>query len=269
MSALNLTKRRGGPPLIDPAVFACWRQVDAWAGRLRSARLVRAREAAMAPGFAGQVHAVPTLVCCLRGTARIALATRGVDLAAGEAAMIAPGAWHAHPPLKPGSMVYAQGLLARRSDVLLITPERRCWLMISAAPAETLLARAMTASDQQARLHAVQECIASFAREPAEAWIMREPEQRMAGYLWSNFTQPIRPGDILRASGLSRAQAHQVFRGCFGETPLAALTSARLTLASHLEVEGFDPQAIAQRCGFPSLAHWRRCQRRTRAQAAR
>ncbi len=268
MSSSDQIKRRG-PPLIDPAVFACWRLVDASAGRLRSARVVRAREAPLAPGFAGQVHPVPTLVCCLSGTARVALAGRSVDLAAGEAALIAPGACHAHPPLKPGSVVYAQGLLARRSDVLLLTPERRWWVTIAAAPTETLFARALAAHEPQARLQAVQECMAGFAREPAEAWIMREPEQRMAGYLWSNFTQAIGARDILRASGLGRAQAHQVFHDCFGETPLQALTSARLALAAHLEAEGFAPAAVAERCGFPSRARWRRCQRRTRATAER
>jgi AraC-like DNA-binding protein len=141
--------------------------------------------------------------------------------------------------------------------------------VIPAAPAAALLERALAAEDAGARLLAAQEALTRFAREPAEAWTMREPETRMAGYLWSNFTQPIRAADILRASGLARAQAHLVFRACFGESPLEALTSARLALGSHLEAEGFAPPAIAERCGFPSLAQWRRTQRRARRRARR
>jgi hypothetical protein len=234
------------------------------AARISQVRLLPAREAPVDPRLDGHVHALPTMICCLHGTTRTESASATIDLHPGEAVVIAPGAWHRHAPLRAQSAIYAQGLMARRSDVLLMHSQRRWWLTIPEQPSRRSLYHALQATSDDQRVVSVIELMSSFAREPAMAMTMSPSQVAMAHYLWGNFTRDITASDILRSSTLSRAQAHLSFRTCFHETPKQALTHARLALAEHLEREGFTPSEVARTSGFVSSARWRRTQRRVR-----
>ncbi len=248
-------------PVFDPEAFRCWRLVESGPQLLRQAHLIRAREAPPDAGIDGHVHAVPTLVACLRGTTRVETAQGGLDLPAGSAALVAPGAWHRHTGLRGDTVVYAQGLMALRSDLVLLSPPRRWWLLIPQEPSRLLLERALAAEDAGQRLAAVRELVANVAREPAQALSMTESQQAMARFLWGNFIRPITAADILRASRLGRSQASLLFRSCFGEPPTQALRRSRLELARHLQAEGYSSGEVAERCGLVSRARWRRQER--------
>jgi AraC-like DNA-binding protein len=265
MSDRRQTNRRSGLPLFDPDAFAIWRLVEGFPPRLGAVRTVAARSAPLHDRLDGHLHAVPTVVCCLAGTTRIETARGGVDLAAGEGAVVAPGAWHRHPPLRGKAAIFAQGLVGRRSDVLLATAERRWTLVVPEDPARDLLARMLADTDDQQRRAAMAELVATFARAPAMALTMDAEQAAMARYLWSNFTRPIAASEIWRASGLGRAQAHASFRDCFGEPPKRALTRCRLALAERLLAEGVPPGEAAARSGLGTGARLTRIRRRFRA----
>lgn len=250
--------------LIDPAVFACWRLLAHQAGHLMRVRLLTARAAPRTAQVDGHEHAVPTVVVCLSGTTRVQHAQGALDLAAGEAAVVAPGAWHAHDPLRTGSVVYAQGLVGQRSDLMLVTPTQRWWAVIPAEPSALLLTRALAAGDERARVAHVRELLTQVVHESVQALRMTSCQQAMAGFLWSRFTEPIRARDILRVSGRSRARAYAQFCACFGEPPLRALTRARLDLARHLRAEGFPADEISRRCGLERVPRLTRLERRQR-----
>jgi AraC-like DNA-binding protein len=252
--------RAGGQPLLDPGVFACWRLVEAFPAKLRAVRVLAARSAPPDSTLDGHLHAEPTVVCCLAGVARIETGAGRIDLAAGEAAVVAPGAWHTHPPLRAGSAVFAQGTIGRRSDVVLATPERRWWVVVPEQPARELLARALGGAASERRT-AVAELAAQFAREPATALAMSPDQAAMARFLWANFTRPISGAEIVRSSGLGRSQAHESFRACFGESPKRALTRCRLAMAARLDAEGLEPAEAAARSGFMTAARLGRARR--------
>lgn len=254
---------RLGVPLFDPEAFACWRLVERFPAQVRSVRLVQAKAAAPDDRLDGHLHVVPTVVCCLNGAARVETARGVLDLGAGEVAVVAPGAWHRHAPLRGQSAIYAQGLIGRRSDVLLATPERRWWLTVPEDPSRGLLARALSEAAAD-RLAAVAELVAEFAREPASALAMTPQQAAMARFLWNNVHRPVTAADVLRASGLGRAQAHATFVACFGEAPKQALTRSRLALAERLEAEGVHLHEVAARSGFVDRQRLRRVRRRTK-----
>ncbi|MBA3685912.1 MAG: hypothetical protein H0W72_11825, partial [Planctomycetes bacterium] len=121
----NDQRFRAGTPLFDPEAFRCWRLVEAFPARLRSVRVLDARAAVVDARLDGHLHPETTVVCCIAGTTRVETARGGIDLALGDAVVVAPGAWHRHSLLRRDSAVFAQGLMGRRSDVLLATALRR------------------------------------------------------------------------------------------------------------------------------------------------
>ncbi|MBA3686238.1 MAG: helix-turn-helix transcriptional regulator [Planctomycetes bacterium] len=97
------------------------------------------------------------------------------------------------------------------------------------------------------------------------ALTMSAEQIAMGHFLWSNFTRPISAADVLRASGLARAQAHACFHEAHGEPPKRALTRCRLALAERLSAEGLQDAEIAARSGFASAACLRRVRKAWRA----
>src|ERR1043165_8211324 len=98
------------PISIDPRVVDLWFTAMQLPTALRSVTVVTGA-GAPARRDAGETHTVPTLIACLRGVVRIECAGRNLDLTAGEAALIAPGAWHRHAALKAGSACLGQGFM--------------------------------------------------------------------------------------------------------------------------------------------------------------
>jgi AraC-like DNA-binding protein len=199
---------------------------------------------------AGETHTVPTLIACLDGVVRVERAGAPVDLHAGEAVLVAPGAWHRHAPLRAGSTSVGQGFMLGRSDLELSLPGQSWWLAIPEQPSRTLLTRACAAGARE-RLALVREALAGLGDESARP-VMPMPAavQRMWLYLRRERLAPIRAADVLRASGLKATRAHVLFRTYFSETPHRMLTRHRLEYACHLLTAGEGAGEVAAQCGF-------------------
>lgn len=201
---------------------------------------------------AGETHTVPTLIACLTGVVRVECLGKPVDLHAGEATLIAPGAWHRHAPLKTGSASLGQGFMLGRSDMELSVPGQAWWLAIPEHPSRSLLTRACTAGARE-RLALVRESLAGLGDESARPVTpMPAAVQRMWLYLRRERLAPIRAADVLRASGLKPTRAHVLFSRYFSETPHKMLTRHRLEYACHLLAAGESVGEIAAQCGFRS-----------------
>lgn len=217
----------------------------------------------------GETHTVPTLIACLVGVVRVECLGAPVDLHAGEAALIAPGAWHRHAPLKAGSASLGQGFMLGRSDMELSVPGQAFWLAIPEQPSRTLLTRACAAGARE-RLALVREALAGLGDESARPVTpMPAAVQRMWLYLRRERLAPIRAADVLRASGLGPTRAHVLFTGYFAETPHRMLTRHRLEYACHLLAGGAGVGEVAGQCGFRSRRQFTAAFRAAFAQSPR
>lgn len=217
----------------------------------------------------GETHTVPTLIACLTGVVRVECIGKPVDLHAGEATLIAPGAWHRHAQLKAGSASLGQGFMLGRSDMELSVPGQAWWLAIPEQPSRDLLTRACAASARE-RLALVRESLAGLGDESARP-VMPMPAavQKMWLYLRRERLAPIRAADVLRASGLKPTRAHLLFSGYFSETPHRMLTRHRLEYACHLLTAGEAVGEVAERCGFRSRRQFTAAFRTAFAQSPR
>lgn len=220
-------------------------------------------------------HTVPTVIACLEGVVR----TRGgparrIDLHAGEVLVIAPGVWHAHEPLRPGSAAFQQGFLASCSD-LQVEDHRRVLLgRVPVQPcrrlAEQVVALGAAPAAARARRIAAAELVAQVLRETIEPLDLPHPAlHRMVHLLWEGFQRPLTAEDILAASGLGRSRSYQLFRQYFGEGVTASLQRMRLELARALLAQGRPVAEVARLCGFPSRAALTRSHRRAFGAAPR
>jgi len=251
--------------LFDPRALRLWRLAEQLAEHPGQVRVLRAREAPSWPLQAGRwdesaahQHAVPTLVACLAGVVRVEIRRGSIDLHAGESCAIAPGAWHAHAPLRAGCAAYGQGLVFRRSDVLLSDHHGGIAVQVPAEPASKLLMR-LIATPLPILLGQLVGTVTSGA---ALAYAPHPAVSRMAHRLWAGLADGSTAADVLEASGLGQRQAHRLFRAWFGTTPKQALLDQRLALAGALLHEGSTVTAAAASSGFtdrPALTRaWRR-----------
>lgn len=240
--------------LLDPDLARLWVAAGALPRELRRVVLV-----AGGRGDEGDTHTVPTLVAALAGVVRIERpGGRPLDLAAGEAALIAPGTRHRHAPLRAGCAGYSQGFMLGRSDIELAVPGRTWLLAIPELPARTLLERAcLPASGERERLGLVRDALAVLAVGSAQPVApMPAAVERMWLFLRRERLSPITAADVLRASGLGPTRAHLLFRAYFAETPHQLLTRHRLEYARHLLARGEGVAAVAAACGFRTRRHF-------------
>lgn len=239
------------PLLLDAEVARLWVAAADLARTLVRVELVAAGRAEA--GW--EVHVVPTLIACLAGVIRLERPRRApLDLRPGEAALIAPGAAHRHAPLRRGSAALGQGFMLGRSDIELIAPARTWWLAIAEEPARARLERACR--DAGGRLALVRQAVDGIGTATAQSVApMSAAVERMWLFLRRERLSPITVADVLRASGLARTRAHQVFRAYFGETPHRLLTGHRLEYARHLLAQGRGVAEVAQTCGFRNRRH--------------
>jgi AraC-like DNA-binding protein len=251
----------------DPTRMRLWLKLHQVAGAIRSVRRWRAVDGGDPERLRGHQHVVPTLSLCIDGVARVQGAAT-VDLRPGEALAIAPGCWHEHVKLRPGSAAFGLGFIAGRCDILLVDADEVSWGMINAEPFHTLMDRLMAAEPEDERARLVAEICTQIFNEKASPIRWLHPAvQRMASALWRRLHTPITAADIVRAAasgpdGIGHSRAYQLFTAFFGGTPKQVLLTQRLALAAQLLSEGASVSETAVRCGFSSRADLTRAWRR-------
>lgn len=248
-------------PLFDPAALRLWRLAEAAPAALAAVQVLRARDAPRFEAPAGPArperwdlagvhrHAVPTVVACLAGVVRLESAAGRIDLGPGTMAVIAPAAWHAHAPLRPGAVAFAQGLLGGRSDVILSAEGRDLAALIPAQPSARLLAELLVAEPRR-RLPLGRELLAQYTATVAEAVDMHPAVQRMAARMWAALDRPLAVREVLAAAGVGERQAHRLFSAWFGMPPKRAIREQQLALAAGLLSEGLGVGETARATGF-------------------
>jgi AraC-like DNA-binding protein len=247
---------------MDPLFRRWWRLIDDLPGQLT--RVHRWRDGAAPPLLGdGHLHVTPTSVTCVEGVVRIVAPDRSIDLRPGEALLIAAGVWHRHEPLRAGSLWFGQGFLPACSDVL-IGDQRREWRgRLPSQPSRRLMEKALAAQDDALRRERFIELVKQVLSESVDDLPFANPAlQRMIARLWSNLHRGVTVDALVRASGLSRAQAYRMFTEGYGVAPKIAITTGRLWLAEGLLASGLSMAEVADRCGFPNPATFTRAWKR-------
>lgn len=235
-----------GRTMIDPGCMRslCELQQRIEAGDLPLTVITRAGGGIDPDADGFHRHSRPTLLICLDGRLRIA-AREEHDIAAGEAVLIHPGAWHRHQPPQAGGPCYVQlGALGSDGDVLCVRGERHWWGRVAdPACAGRLLRLALLTraggADGVARTLA-RALFRRVLRRRIDHIVWDETAFRMLGFLWSNLHRPIAARDVALASGAGRTWAFKVFKASFGCTPMALLRGEREALARSLAALGGD-----------------------------
>src|SRR3954470_12289820 len=117
---------------VDPTTRRWWLLLDQLPDKLGPVTVWR--DSSALPAGDGHMHANPTAVVCLTGVVRVSRPGRKIDLKPGEALLIAPGIWHRHEPLRPGSVWFGLGYLSAWSDVMLGDDQREWHGKLPAEP---------------------------------------------------------------------------------------------------------------------------------------
>lgn len=246
-------------------------QTVAWWSRLMEVgrspgRVHRWLAAEHGPTSAGMVleqHSTDTLALCLAGTIRIEDSRGRLDLAAGDAVVIRPGAWHRHAPLRTGTLVYQQGVLAGRSDFFLADNVLRMFASWPEQPAWRLLAAIGAEPDEEARRGRLRDLFAHLATESAGPLPVAHPAMLAMEYaLWQHLHRPDCVARVVAAGGLARAQAYRLFRGRWGCGIASAVRRSRLALARELLLDGMALAEVAARSGIRDRSVFSRAFRR-------
>lgn len=225
------------------------RQVACWRGPTATART-------------GHQHHVPTLVAGLAGVTRIDGPLGSIDLRPGDALLIAPGVWHHHVPVRPGSACFGQGFIATWSDILLTDAERPWFGRIPAQPSRRLIEAALAAGEA-GRTEAVRALLVHVLGESAlPALTGAATAWRMMQLLWRRAHLGVSGADLIAASGRGRTQACAGFQRAFGISPYQAVLQARIGLAEGLVAAGLPIGEVAARTGFASRRAFNRAWRR-------
>lgn len=234
-------------------------QTVAWWSRLMQAgqkpgRVHRWLAAEHGPAGGDQVleqHSTDTLALCLSGAMRLEDGRSRLDLGPGDAVVIRPGAWHRHAPLRVGTLVYQQGVLAGRSDFFLADAGLRMFASWPEQPAWRLMAAIGAAGDEDERRRRLRELFAHLATESAGPLPVAHPAMlRMEYALWQNLHRGDCVARIIAAGGLARAQAYRLFRARWGCGLATAVRRSRLSLARELLRDGMPLAEVVARSGI-------------------
>lgn len=256
-------------PLFDPLALRLWRLAEAAPAALREVHVVHARDAPRHDAAGRDLrhrHAVPTTVVPLADVVRLRTARGDLDLHPGAMAVIAPAAWHAHLPLRPGAAMYTQGLVFGKSDLFFSTGESRRFIaLLPAQPAERLL-RGLLAAVPEDRLRLGRELLTEVVATLPEQEQVPPAVWRMAYLLWQNLDQPQRAERILAVSGLGQRQALRLFTATFGCGPKRVIRQQQMALAAAMLGEGLPLDTVVAETGFPDRRSFNRAWRQAHAQ---
>lgn len=247
-----------------PEIVAWWSKLMGIGRRL--GRVHRWEAAGRGPD--GEVHGLEqhrtdTLVLCLEGTTRIEDGRIRLDLAAGDAVVVRPGAWHRHASIRRGSLIYQQGVIAGRSDFFLADDQLRVVASWPEQPAWRLLTAIGAAEDEAGRHACLVSLLAQIAGEAAEPLPTLHPAVLAMEYaMWEHLHRPDVVARVLAASGLSRVQTYRLFSRQWGLGIATAVRQARLDLARGLIDGGMAVGEAARRCGIPERSVLARAFRR-------
>jgi len=247
---------------MDAESRRCWRLLEALPARLGPVRrwFARPRDRAIADG---QLHAVPTMIIALAGVVRVQRHGERLGLRAGEALLLAPGVWHRHEAMRPGSVWFGQGFLGTWSDIALGGGGRDWYGKLPSQPSRRLLDAALAAADADRCRGLVLDLLRQVLAESVDDQTFGHPAMMaMLTTMWSRLHAGARVEDLVRASGLSRAQAYRVFAAGYGMPPREALATNRLWLAQGLLGAGLPVAEVARRCGYPSAGTFTRAWKR-------
>ena len=201
----------------------------------------------------GHLHATATLVACLRGTVRISDGDRRTDLMPGDALVLAAGAWHYHDPLRGNAVLFLQGFMRGQSDFWLCDRHERFFATVPKQPSSQLMEAIAEAADPRQRQRLLGALLENFTKETIRPLQDLRPEvARMEQAVWRLMRQPGTAEDVIRAAGISRAQAYRLFVDHYGMPPAKALLEQRMEYARHLLRAGITVTETAERSGFPS-----------------
>ncbi len=247
---------------MDPTFRHWWRLIDDLPGKLSRVEVWQDGPPPPLTGD-GHLHATPTSVVCLEGVVRIVSPGRTMDLQPGQGLLIGPGIWHRHESLRRGSIWFGQGFLPTCSDVLIGDQDREWRGRLPSQPSRRLMESALAAPDDASRRSGFIELVRQVLGESVDDLPFANPAlQRMIARLWSNLHRGVAVEDLVRASGLSRAQAYRIFAEGYGVPPKGAIATARLWLAEGLLKNGLSVATVAERCGFPSADTFARAWKR-------
>jgi AraC-like DNA-binding protein len=247
---------------MDPTFRRWWRLIDDLPGKLSQVLLWKDGPPPPLTGD-GHLHVTPTSVVCLEGVVRIVAPNRMVDLQPGQALIIGAGVWHRHEALRRGSIWFGQGFLPACSDVLMGDQDREWRGRLPSQPSRRLMDATLAAPDDKTRSASFTELVKQILSESVDDLPFTNAAlQRMISRLWSNLHRGVTVEDLIRASGLSRAQAYRIFTEGYGVPPKDAIATARLWLAEGLLANGLTVAAVADRCGFPSADTFARAWKR-------
>ncbi len=211
----------------------------------------------------GHLHHVPTLVACLAGSVRVERPGERRDLTAGEVLVIAPGVWHRHLTPRGGSIAWMQGFMSGCSDVLCWDAEGYQEGAVPIQPSLLLMGRLLAAPTVTAAAELIRQVMhEEMAPRPSSS---HPAVALMLKAFWSGLHRGIAAAEVVRASGLHRSRAWQLFSEGYGVSPHRALLEARCSLAQGLVDAGMAPGEAARRAGFSNPAAFARERRRLAA----
>jgi AraC-like DNA-binding protein len=237
---------------MDPSVRRWWRHLDDLPHNLTQVTSWTYGPPPPLPGD-GHLHVAPTVVACLDGVVRVVSPNRSLDLVAGQALIIGAGVWHRHEPVRRGSVWFGLGFLPAFSEVMIADHEREWHGRLPSDPCRHLMDAVLAATVEGERETAFRALMNQVLAESVEDLQLTNPAlERMVARLAANLHRGVGVKDLVRASGLSRAQAYRVFSDGYGVPLKDAIETSRLWLAEALLSQGMSIADVAERSGWPS-----------------